>query len=198
MNKADLIDMVASETGSTKVDAAKALEAVVEAVTGALAKGDSVSLVGFGTFSVRHRAARDGRNPQTGAPMHIPASKVPGFKAGKALKDKVKDVRISSRLTDSAVCLVGDDNAMDPQLEKILQQHNQLNQELSLKILEINSNHKLIKKLAKMCTKKDEIDQINKIATMLYEQSKILDGEKPTDPSLFSKSLIDTIYDSLA
>ena len=52
--------------------------------------GDSVSLVGFGTFSVRHRAARDGRNPQTGAPMHIPASKVPGFKAGKGLKDKVK------------------------------------------------------------------------------------------------------------
>ena len=90
MNKADLIDMVASETGSTKVDAAKALDAVVDAVTGALSNGDSVSLVGFGTFSVRHRAARDGRNPQTGAPMHIPASKVPGFKAGKALKDKVK------------------------------------------------------------------------------------------------------------
>ena len=95
------------------------------------------------------------------------------------------------------MCLVGDDNAMDPQLEKILQQHNQLNQELSLKILEINSNHKLIKKLAKMCTKKDEIVKINKIATMLYEQSKILDGEKPTDPSQFSKSLIDTIYKSL-
>ena len=90
MNKADLIDMVASETGSTKVDAAKALDAVVDAVTGALSNGDSVSLVGFGTFSVRHRAARDGRNPQTGAPMHIRASKVPGFKAGKALKDKVK------------------------------------------------------------------------------------------------------------
>ena len=62
MNKADLIDMVASETGSTKVDAAKALDAVVDAVTGALAKGDSVSLVGFGTFSVRHRAAREGIN----------------------------------------------------------------------------------------------------------------------------------------
>ena len=57
------------------------------------------------------------------------------------LKDKVKDVRISSRLTDSAVCLVGDDNAMDPQLEKILQQHNQLNQELSLKILELSLIH---------------------------------------------------------
>ena len=90
MNKADLIDMVASETGSTKVDAAKALDAVVDAVTGALAKGDSVSLVGFGTFSVRHRAAREGRNPQTGASMHISASNVPGFKAGKALKDAVK------------------------------------------------------------------------------------------------------------
>ena len=91
MNKADLIDVVASETGSTKVDAAKALDAFVDAVTGALAKGDSVSLVGFGTFSVRHRAAREGRNPQTGAAMHIAASKVPGFKAGKGLKDKVKN-----------------------------------------------------------------------------------------------------------
>ena len=90
MNKADLIDVVASETGSTKVDAAKALDAFVDAVTGALAKGDSVSLVGFGTFSVRHRAAREGRNPQTGEAMHIAATKVPGFKAGKALKDKVK------------------------------------------------------------------------------------------------------------
>ena len=90
MNKADLIDMVASETGSTKVDAAKALDAVVDAVTGALSNGDSVSLVGFGTFSVRHRAAREGRNPQTGEAMHIAATKVPGFKAGKALKDKVK------------------------------------------------------------------------------------------------------------
>ena len=113
------------------------------------------------------------------------------------LKDKVKDVRISSRLTDSAVCLVGDDNAMDPHLEKILQQHNQLNQQLSLKILEINSDHKLIKKMAKMCTKKEEISEINKIATMLYEQSKILDGEKPSDPARFSRDLIDVIYSSV-
>ena len=113
------------------------------------------------------------------------------------LKDKVKDVRISSRLTDSAVCLVGDDNAMDPHLEKILQQHNQLNQELSLKILEINSDHKLIKKMAKMCTKKEEIGEISKIATMLYEQSKILDGEKPSDPAGFSRDLIDIIYSSV-
>ena len=89
MNKADLIDVVASETGSTKVDAAKALDAFVDAVTGALAKGDSVSLVGFGTFSVRHRAARDGRNPQTGATIKIPAKKVVKFKAGAELSSSV-------------------------------------------------------------------------------------------------------------
>ena len=90
MNKADLIDMVASETGSTKVDAAKALDAVVDAVTGALAKGDSVSLVGFGTFSVRHRAAREGINPQNPSQkIHIPAANEPVFKAGKALKASV-------------------------------------------------------------------------------------------------------------
>ena len=73
-----------------KASAARAVDATLDAIGGALGNGDSVSLVGFGTFSVRHRAARDGRNPQTGAPMHIPASKVPGFKAGKGLKDKVK------------------------------------------------------------------------------------------------------------
>ena len=110
------------------------------------------------------------------------------------LKDKVKDVRISSRLTDSAVCLIGDENAMDPQLEKILQQHNQLNQEMSMKILEINPDHKLIKKLSKMATKKDQITDIKRIALMLYEQSKILDGEKPSDPVNFSKNIVDTIY----
>ena len=113
------------------------------------------------------------------------------------LKDKVKDVRISSRLTDSAVCLIGDENAMDPQLEKILQQHNQLNQEMSMKILEINPDHKLIKKLSKMATKKDQITDIKRIALMLYEQSKILDGEKPSDPVNFSKNIIDTIYSSI-
>ena len=113
------------------------------------------------------------------------------------LKDKVKDVRISSRLTDSAVCLIGDENAMDPQLEKILQQHNQLNQEMSMKILEINPDHKLIKKLSKMATKKDQITDIKRIALMLYEQSKILDGEKPSDPVNFSKNIVDTIYSSI-
>ncbi len=113
------------------------------------------------------------------------------------LKDKVKDVRISSRLTDSAVCLIGDENAMDPQLEKILQQHNQLNQEMSMKILEINPDHKLIKKLSKMAIKKDQITDIKRIALMLYEQSKILDGEKPSDPVNFSKNIIDTIFSSI-
>ena len=113
------------------------------------------------------------------------------------LKDKVKDVRISSRLTDSAVCLIGDENAMDPQLEKILQQHNQLNQEMSLKIFEINPDHKLIKKLSKMVKQKDGISDIKRIALMLFEQSKILDGEKPADPVNFSKNVVDTIYSSL-
>ncbi len=113
------------------------------------------------------------------------------------LKEKVKDVRVSSRLTDSAVCLISDENAMDPQLEKILQQHNQLNQEMSMKILEINPDHKLIKKLSKMSTKKEEIVNIKRIALMLFEQSKILDGEKPADPVNFSKNIVDTIYSSL-
>ena len=113
------------------------------------------------------------------------------------LKDKVKDVRISSRLTDSAVCLISDENAMDPQLEKILQQHNQLNQEMSMKILEINPDHKLIKKLSKMVKQKDGISDIKRIALMLFEQSKILDGEKPADPVNFSKNVVDTIYSSL-
>ena len=90
MNKADLIDLVASETGSTKVDATKALDAVVNAVTGALSQGDSVSLVGFGTFSVRQRAAREGINPQNPSQkIQIPAATVPVFKAGKALKAAV-------------------------------------------------------------------------------------------------------------
>ena len=90
MNKSELVDSVASAPDMSKADAARAVDATIGAIGDALGRGDSVALVGFGTFSVRHRAARDGRNPQTGAPMHIPASKVPGFKAGKALKDKVK------------------------------------------------------------------------------------------------------------
>ena len=89
MNKSDLVDAVASKADMSKAEAGRAVDAVLGSVGDALGNGDSVSLVGFGTFSVRHRAARMGRNPQTGATMQIAASKVPGFKAGKALKDKV-------------------------------------------------------------------------------------------------------------
>ena len=90
MNKSDLVDAVASRADMSKAEAGRAVDAVLGSVGDALGNGESVSLVGFGTFSVRHRAARMGRNPQTGAAMQISASKVPGFKAGKALKDKVK------------------------------------------------------------------------------------------------------------
>ena len=113
------------------------------------------------------------------------------------LKEKVKDVRTSSRLTESPVCLVVDESAMDPQLEKILQQHNQLQQGAALKILEINPDHKLIKKLAKMSKDKASVGDIENIGILLYEQSMILDGEKPSDPVNFSKKLIDTISASI-
>ena len=86
MNKGDLIDAVAASTGSSKVDAGRAVDAVTSAIAGELGGGGSVSLVGFGTFSVSHRAARMGRNPATGEAIHINASNVPKFKAGKALK----------------------------------------------------------------------------------------------------------------
>ncbi|MDB4022339.1 HU family DNA-binding protein [Litorivicinus sp.] len=89
MNKSELIDAIATDAGLSKADASKALDATLSAVTGALKGGDSVSLVGFGTFQVKDRAARSGRNPQTGATIQIKAAKVPGFKAGKALKDAV-------------------------------------------------------------------------------------------------------------
>ena len=114
------------------------------------------------------------------------------------LKEKVKDVRTSSRLTESPVCLVVDESAMDPQLEKILQQHNQLQQGAALKILEINPDHKLIKKLAKMSKDKASVGDIENIGILLYEQSMILDGEKPSDPVSFSKKLIDTISASIS
>ena len=87
MNKADLIDMVASKADLSKTDAASAVEAVIDGITSTLRQGDSVTLVGFGTFSVSDRAARTGRNPRTGDVITIPASKSPKFKAGKALKD---------------------------------------------------------------------------------------------------------------
>ncbi|BAZ93977.1 DNA-binding protein HU-beta [Thiohalobacter sp. COW1] len=89
MNKAELIDAVADAANLSKADATRAVDAVLDSVTGALKKGEQVSLVGFGTFEVRERAARQGRNPQTGATIQIAASKAPAFKAGKALKDAV-------------------------------------------------------------------------------------------------------------
>ena len=89
MNKAELIDAVADGADISKADATRAVDAVVDQITSALKKGDQVTLVGFGTFAVKDRAARTGRNPRTGEAINIPASKVPGFKAGKALKDAV-------------------------------------------------------------------------------------------------------------
>ncbi|MBL6685307.1 MAG: HU family DNA-binding protein [Methylophilaceae bacterium] len=89
MNKGELIEAVASATGSTKADATRAIDATIDAVSGALKKGDSVTLIGFGTFKVSQRAARTGRNPQTGAELKIPARKVPAFKAGAGLKSAV-------------------------------------------------------------------------------------------------------------
>ena len=89
MNKNELVAFVAQEAGVTKADAGKALEAVIAGVTKALKKGDSVRLVGFGTFAVYKRAATEGRNPRTGAKIKIPASKQPKFRAGKSLKEVV-------------------------------------------------------------------------------------------------------------
>ena len=90
MTKMDLIDAVAGKVGLTKADAGRAVDTVLGSVETALAKGEKVTITGFGTFEVRQRAARMGRNPQTGAPLHIAASKSPAFKAGKGLKDAVK------------------------------------------------------------------------------------------------------------
>lgn len=89
MNKQDLVASVAEKSGLTKKDAEKALNAVVDSIKEALKKGDKVSLVGFGTFEVRTRAARSGRNPQTGDLIKIPAGKVPAFRPGKDLKESV-------------------------------------------------------------------------------------------------------------
>ena len=90
MNKSDLVDAVASSADVTKASAGRAVDAVLDSIGDALGKGDTVSLVGFGTFSVRHRAARDGINPQNPSQkIHIPAANVPVFKAGKALKAAV-------------------------------------------------------------------------------------------------------------
>ncbi len=89
-NKADLIDGVAEKSGLTKKDATAAVEGLFDVVTETLAEGERVQVIGFGTFEVRDRAARKGRNPQTGEEIQIPATKVPAFKAGKGLKDAVK------------------------------------------------------------------------------------------------------------
>jgi len=90
VNKSDLIEAIADSADISKAAAGRALDAFTASVTKALKKGDTVSLVGFGTFSVKKRSARTGRNPQTGETIKIKAAKVPGFKAGKALKDSVK------------------------------------------------------------------------------------------------------------
>lgn len=89
MNKTELIDAVAETADLSKADAGRAVDAVISSVTKALKSGDSVTVVGFGTFQVRERAARSGRNPKTGDTIQINASKNPAFKAGKALKDAV-------------------------------------------------------------------------------------------------------------
>lgn len=89
MNKADLIDAIAKKAEMTKKDAGAALDAIIESVSASLAKGEKVTLVGFGTFDVRERKARTGVNPRTKAKIKIPASKAPVFKAGKDLKEKV-------------------------------------------------------------------------------------------------------------
>ncbi len=89
MNKTELVAAMADQAGISKKDAEKALKAFTDVVGAQLKKGDKIQLVGFGTFEVSERAAREGRNPQTGKTMPIPASKAPKFKAGKALKDLV-------------------------------------------------------------------------------------------------------------
>ena len=91
MNKTELIAAIAAKTGETKKDAEATLNAFVNVVSETLAKGDKVQLVGFGSFEVRKRAARKGRNPQTKEEIKIPASKAPVFKAGKALKDAINE-----------------------------------------------------------------------------------------------------------
>jgi len=89
MNKTELIEAMADSADISKAAAGRALEGMVEAITNAVKSGDTVSVIGFGTFSLRERAARTGRNPKTGAEIQIPASKSPAFKAGKAFKDAV-------------------------------------------------------------------------------------------------------------
>ena len=93
MNKTEFINAAAENAGMKKKDMTKALDAIMETLTEAMKNGDKVSFVGFGTFEVKERAAREGRNPQTGETMTIAASKIASFKAGKALKDAVNSFR---------------------------------------------------------------------------------------------------------
>jgi len=90
MTKMELIDMVADSAGLTKAAAQRAVDSIVDHISRSLARGEKVTWTGFGTFEVRMRAARMGRNPQTGAPLHIPAGRTPAFRAGKGLKDAVR------------------------------------------------------------------------------------------------------------
>jgi DNA-binding protein HU-beta len=90
MTKQDLVDIVSNEVGFSKKDATRAVEAMLDAVTKTLRRGEKVQLAGFGTFEVRSRNAREGRNPQTGQTITIPARRAPAFKAGKALKEAVQ------------------------------------------------------------------------------------------------------------
>lgn len=91
MNKTELIAAIAEQAELSKKDSEKALKAFIDVVTDELKKGEKIQLVGFGTFEVTERAAREGRNPQSGKPMQIPASKAPKFKVGKALKDAINE-----------------------------------------------------------------------------------------------------------
>ncbi len=89
MNKSELVNAVADAANISKADGARAVDAIIESISNALRRGDTVSLIGFGTFQVKHRDARTGRNPRTGETIQIEASKIPSFKAGKSLKDAV-------------------------------------------------------------------------------------------------------------
>jgi len=90
MTKTDLVDYLAAELGATKSDSKRFVDVLFEGISAALARGEKVTITGFGTFEVRSRKPRMGRNPQTGAPLHIAASKSPAFRSGKALKDMVR------------------------------------------------------------------------------------------------------------
>ena len=98
MNKSDLVTHVATVASLTKADTTKAVDAVFDAITTALGRGEEFTLVGFGSFSITERPARTGRNPQTGEPVQIAASKAPKFKVGKKLKDAVNASRIDTNL----------------------------------------------------------------------------------------------------